>query len=207
MFITRPMNDLKYKCMLLKSNPTQVYSDHLVPLIQSDINDITTELRHSNSSNDISKFVSNVTADVNNHLSRHCIHNLHVYDPFFEEIDDDDGYMQIVRPHDLLTIDEVALHQQYVEQRERDILDIERDVLQIHEMFTDLNKMICYQGQDLQRIEDYVNITRDQVKQAEEELLQAEVYQRSARSKYTYILALLMVPVVTVVAVVEVLHK
>ena len=80
-----------------------------------------------------------------------------------------------------------------IAQREREINDIAKGIIQLSDMFKDLQAMVIDQGTLLDRIDYNVEIMRTEVKEAEKELITATGYQKSTMKRKIIFLLLLLV--------------
>jgi len=79
-----------------------------------------------------------------------------------------------------------------IENRHQRIQDIERDVLEVNEMFRDLQAIVHDQGETINVISDNIGTTLAAVGDAHEELVKAETYQKKARRKQCCLLFLIL---------------
>jgi len=79
-----------------------------------------------------------------------------------------------------------------IEHRHQRIQAIERDVLEVNEMFRDLAHLVNEQGEHIITIETNVSNTKQHTEAAHAELLKAEEYQMRARRKQCCILFILL---------------
>lgn len=89
-------------------------------------------------------------------------------------------------------------------ERESEIRNIEQSVGELNELFRDVAHMVHEQGGQLDIISDNVVGTRDDTKDADQQLRTAARHQRSARSKACCLLLILAV-VLTIVILAVVL--
>jgi len=89
-----------------------------------------------------------------------------------------------------------------IKRREEGIKQIERDVVEVSEMFKDLHGLVNEQQEPLDVIADNIGKTKTQTEQAHNELLQAEALQRKARKRQCCVVILLIVVVVTVALII-----
>ncbi len=80
-----------------------------------------------------------------------------------------------------------------IEQREREIEKIAQGVIDLSYMFQELNSMVIDQGSLLDRIDYNVERTREDVKQAEKELVVATRYQKKGTRRLIILLLVLIV--------------
>jgi len=99
-----------------------------------------------------------------------------------------------------LVSDELRLVVRDIDERHREILKLERQVLELHELFKDLATLTDLQQESLDSIEGHVQRAGVHVHKAEENLQQAEKHQRGARKKKCYLLAGGMVALAAVAA-------
>lgn len=89
------------------------------------------------------------------------------------------GSQTQIQDSDLLPFDEVQAWTEDVEKYNKEILQIETDVVQVKEMFQDLNKLVVEQDQPLRQIGKNLEKTKEHVAKAQEDLVQTEKHQRS----------------------------
>lgn len=71
-----------------------------------------------------------------------------------------------------------------VEQREKEVLNVMKSIVQLNEIYKELAQMVQEQGTVLDRIDYNVEITHVKVNQGYEQLRRAEFYQRKSRKMY-----------------------
>lgn len=69
-----------------------------------------------------------------------------------------------------------------IEERHLDIMKLERQVLEIYELFRDLATLVDLQQESLDVIENRIMNAKDYTEKAEVELHEAEDYQKKARA-------------------------
>jgi DNA repair exonuclease SbcCD ATPase subunit len=89
-----------------------------------------------------------------------------------------------------------------IKRREEGIKQIERDVVEVSEMFKDLHGLVNEQQETLDVISDNVGKTKDQTEQAHNELMQAEALQRKARKRQCCVLILVLVIIIAVALII-----
>jgi len=87
-----------------------------------------------------------------------------------------------------------------IELRHEEIQRLERQVLEVYELFKDLALLVDTQQESLDLIEKRVGTAKEHVMQAESELGIAEDYQRKSRKKQCCLLILLLSALVAVIA-------
>ena len=86
-----------------------------------------------------------------------------------------------------------------LKKRQVQINQIEQDVLQIHDMVNDIKSMTEQQQESIDVIATNINDTKQTVQKGHEELIQAEIYQRSYREKiYNFSMALAVAGVILI---------
>jgi len=86
--------------------------------------------------------------------------------------------------------------------RQQFMYEIERDVLQVHEMFRDLNAMVHLQQYAVDSIEQAIMETSEMTKSGMKELYIAEQYQRKKRAKMCcLVLAMALLILIVILAV------
>jgi len=99
---------------------------------------------------------------------------------------------------------EIDVHESIIAQREKDIDKIEHDIMDINEMFQDLNTLVVEQGSLIDSIENHIEHAREDVEEGVVELTKASGHQKKAGSKL-YIIACILIVVMVVVVVLTVL--
>jgi hypothetical protein len=100
----------------------------------------------------------------------------------------------------LLSHDEMAqLDLVQMQEREKEILQVERDVTQIHEMFSDLRALVIEQGAELDSIEANITSVHEDVHGAYDNLEQAEDYQRRARNRKCCLMVVMTVVIALII--------
>jgi len=87
-----------------------------------------------------------------------------------------------------------------IEERHLDILKLEKQVLEVYELFRDLATLVELQQESLDVIETRITAARDYTVQAEKELHSAENYQQKARRRQCCLFLLLLGVLVAVLA-------
>lgn len=93
---------------------------------------------------------------------------------------------------------EVDFQESLIIERESEIRNIEQSVGELNELFRDVAHMVHEQGQSLDIISDNITQTRDDTRNADQQLRTASRHQRSARGKACCLLLILVI-VLTVV--------
>lgn len=99
---------------------------------------------------------------------------------------------------------DVDFQETLIIERESEIRNIEQSVGELNELFRDVAHMVHEQGQSLDVISDNVTQTRDDTRNADQQLRTASRHQKSARGKACCLLLILVV-VLTVIIVAAVL--
>jgi t-SNARE complex subunit (syntaxin) len=86
-----------------------------------------------------------------------------------------------------------------IEERHLDILKLERQVLEVYELFKDLATLVDYQQESLEVIDHRIAQSKAYVQNGEIQLQQAATYQQKARRKRVCLLVLLLVILVIMV--------
>lgn len=100
--------------------------------------------------------------------------------------------------------DEVDFQESLIVERESEIRNIEQSVGELNELFRDVAHMVSEQGQSLDIISENVTQTRDDTRNADQQLRTASRHQKSARGKACCLLIILIV-VLTVIILAAVL--
>lgn len=85
-----------------------------------------------------------------------------------------------------------------IEDRHLDILKLERQVLEVYELFKDLATLVDIQQESLDVIENRIGKAKDYVERAEVKLAEAEVYQKKARKKQCCLIIVLLVILIAI---------
>ena len=86
-------------------------------------------------------------------------------------------------------------------ERQAEYQAIERDIVQIDDIFKDLNMLVLDQGIAIDNIESNIVSSKDMVRKGNDELYAANEYQKSARSKMCCIATVVIVVVLILVLV------
>lgn len=100
--------------------------------------------------------------------------------------------------------DEVDFQESLIVERESEIRNIEQSVSELNELFRDVAHMVHEQGQHLDIISDNITNTRDDTRNADQQLRTAARHQRSARGKACCLLIILVL-VLTIIILAAVL--
>jgi len=103
----------------------------------------------------------------------------------------DDGKAQEVIEQALVS-DELEDVIQEIEERHQDVLKLERQVMEIYELFRDLAQLVDIQQDSLDVIETRVTNAKNYTEKAERELVEAEHYQTQARKRQCCILMIVL---------------
>jgi len=87
-----------------------------------------------------------------------------------------------------------------IEDRHLDILKLERQVLEVYELFKDLATLVELQQESLDVIENRIGKAKDYVEKGEEELRDAVTYQSKARKKQCCLIIMLLVILIVILA-------
>lgn len=87
-----------------------------------------------------------------------------------------------------------------IEERHLDILNLERGVLEIHELWKELSKLVDLQQESLDNIENHINNSKNYVEKGEVEIQEAEDYQKKARQRRCCMLMVLLGVLIVVLA-------
>jgi len=102
--------------------------------------------------------------------------------------------------------DETAFQDGIVYEREKDIAGIQRQVVEVNEIFRDLGRMIAEQNPQIENIRTHISDVVDNVKTADSEVTEADSLLSSSRKKLCFVsLGILLVIAICVVVVVVVL--
>lgn len=99
---------------------------------------------------------------------------------------------------------EVNFNESLIIEREAEIGNIERSVGELNELFRDVAHMVHDQGQSLDIISENVTQTRDDTRNADQQLRTASRHQRSARGKACCLLIILVIVLAVIILAVVV---
>jgi len=89
-----------------------------------------------------------------------------------------------------------------IENRHADFIKLEKGIVEIHSMFVDLNNLVQMQGEQVGRIEDYINSAVIDVEKGREDLGKAENFKKAATKKKFILIAILVVVVLIILLVI-----
>eukprot|EP00045_Choanoeca_perplexa_P009547 m.92413 g.92413 ORF g.92413 m.92413 type:complete len:302 (+) comp14944_c0_seq1:210-1115(+) len=89
-----------------------------------------------------------------------------------------------------------------IKDRHKDIQELEKSLLELHEMFTDMATLVGSQGEMIDRIEFSVERSHNYVKEAGKQVVIARKYQSKARHKMICCMVITVVLIVVIVAIV-----
>jgi len=102
--------------------------------------------------------------------------------------------------------DETAFQDGIIHEREREIAGIQRQVVEVNEIFRDIGRMIAEQAPAVENIQSHISEVVGNVKIADEEVIEADSLHRSSRKKLCFIvLGIVIVAAICVIVVVIVL--
>jgi len=87
-----------------------------------------------------------------------------------------------------------------IEERHQDILKLERQVLEVYELFRDLASLVDLQQDSLDVIDARIQSAKNYTERAEVELTEAEDYQKKARKRQCMILGIVIIILVVILA-------
>jgi len=87
-----------------------------------------------------------------------------------------------------------------IEERHQDILKLERQVLEVYELFRDLAQLVDLQQDSLDVIDARIQSAKNYTERAEVELTEAEDYQKKARKRQCIILGIVIAVLVVILA-------
>lgn len=85
--------------------------------------------------------------------------------------------------------------------RQADILQVEQDVHDLHDMFKEMQNMVQEQGETLDTIENNIGVTHEQMDQAHDEIVEAEEYQNKARKKKCMLILILVIVIAAIILI------
>lgn len=94
---------------------------------------------------------------------------------------------------------EIDLNANLIEQRDIELLDLQKSILEVNQIFTDLNCIVNDQQYLLDNIESNVQTVTGNLEGAVGELAQGSRYQANASKKYWYCFVILLIMVVVVI--------
>lgn len=116
--------------------------------------------------------------------------------------------------HQQLTDDEQLIDKQFqaydlgeIKARSEAIRQIEKDMVELHDMFQDLKVLVDEQQEHLDTIENNVTSARDDAVEANKELRAAEGYQMSSRKKQCCVVGIILTIIGVIVIIVVILKK
>jgi len=102
--------------------------------------------------------------------------------------------------------DETAFQDGIIHEREREIAGIQRQVVEVNEIFRDIGRMIAEQSPAVENIQSHISEVVGNVKIADDEVIEADSLHRSSRKKLCFIvLGIVIVAAICVIVVVIVL--
>jgi len=112
--------------------------------------------------------------------------------------DDDDNIKhqenQKLLDQQFMQVDQERIfHEDHVKRRNEEIKEIEKQVIEVNEMFVDVAHLVQEQGQMIDNIESNVEKTSHDTKSANVELKKASEYQQSYRSKLCVLVIIILV--------------
>jgi len=112
-----------------------------------------------------------------------------------------EGYQQYFK-----VADDTAFQDGLIHEREREIAGIQRQVVEVNEIFRDLGRMIAEQSPQIERIEGHITDVVGNVNIADSEVTEANELHKKSRNKLCFIsLGLVVVAAIIVIIVVVVL--
>jgi len=109
----------------------------------------------------------------------------------YEEVEEDSGKRER-RNKFLQTQTEMEINNSLIDERNKGIQEIEKQVVQVHEIFTDLAKLVDEQGEMIDSIESNVENSVEHVKHGVQEISKASDYQKSYRGKLCFLVLLIL---------------
>eukprot|EP00995_Heteronema_vittatum_P007076 NODE_220_length_1626_cov_261.819277_g154_i0.p2 GENE.NODE_220_length_1626_cov_261.819277_g154_i0~~NODE_220_length_1626_cov_261.819277_g154_i0.p2 ORF type:complete len:316 (+),score=92.97 NODE_220_length_1626_cov_261.819277_g154_i0:85-1032(+) len=94
-------------------------------------------------------------------------------------------------------IDALAINEQMISERDMELQNIYTSIVDLHEIFKDLNALVIDQGTLVDRIDYNIEETKSQILAANKELMKAGEYQK--KSRFMLIVLLLLVLIVAMV--------
>lgn len=107
-------------------------------------------------------------------------------------------------PHSVFTQDVIREIQEaqsvldQVKEREKEIRSLEKSIVEVHELFTDMQILVEEQGEVINRVETNVENTRENVAAGVVKLKQAKAYRKKSRRKKLIIAGIVIVVVLVV---------
>jgi len=103
--------------------------------------------------------------------------------------------------------DDSSFQDSIIKEREREIKDIQVQMIQVNEIFKDLAKLVEDQGEMIDNIQTNISNTSVNVEQAHEEVSEANKLGQSARRKYCYLALIVTIIVTVLVGIVVIVVK
>eukprot|EP00050_Salpingoeca_kvevrii_P006085 m.287348 g.287348 ORF g.287348 m.287348 type:complete len:280 (+) comp11757_c0_seq1:59-898(+) len=126
-----------------------------------------------------------------------------------DDMDDQRALIDDHRRREQEQLDEqIDINEALIEEREQGIQAIERDMMEINDIFRDLNTAVVDQGVILDHIESNMFSTSNNVERGTQELTKASHYQKKARNKMMCLLVIVaIVAAILVIVLVTTLKK
>lgn len=134
-------------------------------------------------------------------LHEHEIINMGSGDPEQESLLQADDQSVSTRQQAIRMDDMIQYNENLIAERYADVQSIEKDVMEINEIFKDLAVMVSDQGEKIDQIQNHIQSTADDTEAASEEIDKAYDSHKKAR-KRTCMLVLILIAAVIIVAVI-----
>jgi syntaxin 1A len=89
-----------------------------------------------------------------------------------------------------------------IEARHNDIIQLEKSIRELHEMFVEMATLVESQGEQIDRIENHVSSAKEHVEKAQEETKAAVAYQSAARRKKFYIVGIILLVILVLALII-----
>lgn len=95
----------------------------------------------------------------------------------------------------------VLYHEALIEERDAGIVEIQRQIEEVNEMFQDLAVLINDQGEQVRNLDEHITMTAERVKEGSQELVKADRSSRAARNKclWLWLMAAVIVSVLLII--------
>jgi uncharacterized protein YoxC len=110
------------------------------------------------------------------------------YDEILNRLLDEDSEEETIKQEQLKS--KVEFNENLIEERNEEIQQIYKDVVEINEIFKDLNKLVHSQSESINKVEEQIEQTVNKVEKGVEYIKEAEIYHNSWLSKRNKIILL-----------------
>eukprot|EP01098_Paradermamoeba_levis_P010605 TRINITY_DN4461_c0_g1_i1.p1 TRINITY_DN4461_c0_g1~~TRINITY_DN4461_c0_g1_i1.p1 ORF type:complete len:221 (-),score=56.91 TRINITY_DN4461_c0_g1_i1:50-712(-) len=126
-----------------------------------------------------------------------------------EEIDEiiDSGDPNKIFADKILNSQDASVALAYVQERHEDIKKLEKSILELHQLFVDMQILVESQGELLDQIEYSITQSQNYIEEAEQTVQESLVYQNSARKKICIIIVLCIICIIVIAVPVAITLK